>query len=223
MDILEKTVQELQSQGGQIMALPCDVTQRSQIEQAVNAISRKWGTIDILVNNAGISGRTPIDDPDDARWINILQVNLTGTYLCTKIALPHMGKDGYGRIVNLSSVLGRFGVPGYSAYCTAKHGILGLTKALALELVDKGVTVNAICPTWVDTAMARQGMQETADVLGISLEQFHSQAMAAVPLKRMASVEEVASLVLYLCSPLASSITGQAINVCGGVTAGSGG
>jgi len=99
---------------------------------------------------------------------------------------------------------------------------LGLTKALALELVSKGVTVNAICPTWVDTAMARQGMQETADVLGISLEQFRLQALAAVPLKRMAYVEEVAGLVIYLCSSLASSITGQAINVCGGVTAGSG-
>ena len=126
----------------------------------------------------------------------------------------------YGRIVNLSSVLGRFGVSGYSAYCTAKHGVLGFTKALALEVASQGITVNAICPTWVDTAMARQGIEETAAIIGISADEFRNQAIEAIPIKRMAKAEEVAGLVVFLCSDKASAITGQALNVCGGATAG---
>ena len=220
-DLLEETAGELQKAGAQVLAVPCDVTKRDDIEQGINVVVKKWGRIDILVNNAGASGRTPIDDPDDSRWYNILGVNLTGTYLCTKLVLPYMLGRGYGRIINMSSVLGRFGVPGYAAYCTAKHGVLGLTKAIALEIADKGITVNAICPTWVDTAMARQGIEEMATVIGTTPDEFRSQAIAAVPIKRMAEVDEVASLVLYLCSQAASSITGQAINVCGGATAGS--
>jgi ketoreductase len=126
----------------------------------------------------------------------------------------------YGRIVNLSSVLGRFGVSGYLAYCTAKHGVLGFTKALALEVASQGITVNAICPTWVDTAMARQGIEETAAIIGISADEFRTQAINAVPIKRMAEADEVAGLVVYLCSKEASALTGQALNVCGGATAG---
>jgi len=221
--VLDETTEELQRAGGVVMGMTGDVTRRSDVERVVATVVNEWGQIDILVNNAGASGRTPIDHPDDSRWLDILQVNLAGSYLCSKIVLPHMKGPGYGRIINMSSVLGRFGVPGYSAYCTAKHGILGFTKALALELADKGITVNAICPTWVDTAMARQGIEETASVLGMSQEEFRAQAIAAVPIKRMAEVEEIAALTVYLCSQAAASITGQAINVCGGATAGSGG
>lgn len=217
---LEETAHNLRQSGFAVLPLPCDVTQRSDVERVVRSVVREWGKIDILVNNAGMSGRTPMDEADDSRWMNILAVNLTGAYLCSKIVLPHMKGHAYGRIINLSSVLGRFGVPGYAAYCTAKHGILGFTKALALEVASQGITVNAICPTWVDTAMAQQGIKETATVLGVTPEEFAKQAIAAVPIKRMAKVEEVADLVVYLCSRSAASITGQAINVCGGATAG---
>ncbi len=220
---LEETVGELKALGASAMGVTADVTNRQDLERVVSAIVAEWGQIDILVNNAGVSGRTPIDDPDDSRWSNIIQVNLTGSYLCSKIVLPHMKGPGYGRIINLSSVLGRFGVPGYAAYCTAKHGIIGFTKAIALEVAHRGITVNAVCPTWVDTAMARQGIEETAAVLGMSIEDFRTQAIAAVPIKRMAKVDEIASTVLFLCSPMAAAISGQAINVCGGATAGSGG
>lgn len=218
---LEETAQLILQNQGHVMALPADVSQRSDVEKMVARVIKEWGQIDILVNNAGGSGRTPLDYPDDSRWMEILQVNLTGAYLCTKIILPHMRGPGYGRIINVSSVLGRFGVLGYSAYCTAKHGILGFTKAVALELAGRGITVNAICPTWVDTAMAQQGIEETAAVLDMSPEEFRTQAVGAVPIGRMAEVSEVAALVVYLCSSAASSITGQAINVCGGATAGS--
>lgn len=222
-DILVETAARIQEKGGKVLALPADVTRQQDIEIFVQHVVAQWGRVDILVNNAGASGRTPIDNPDDQRWDHILNVNLTGSYVCTKIVFPHMKGRGYGRIVNMSSVLGRFGVPGYLAYCTAKHGILGFTKSLALEVAELGITVNAVCPTWVDTAMARQGIEETAARLGMPPEKFREQAIAAIPIKRMASVEEVASLVVYLCSPEAAAITGQAINVCGGATAGAAG
>jgi 3-hydroxybutyrate dehydrogenase len=131
--------------------------------------------------------------------------------------------DGqHGRIINMSSVLGRFGVPGYAAYCTAKHGILGFTKALALEVAPRGITVNAICPTWVDTAMARQGIEETAAVIGITPEEFRKQAVRAIPIGRMVEASEVAALAVFLASPKAAGITGEAINIAGGATAGAG-
>jgi NAD(P)-dependent dehydrogenase (short-subunit alcohol dehydrogenase family) len=220
LEKLECTAQELIKAGAEVLALPCDVTQRADVERTVQAVVQHFGRLDILVNNAGASGRTPIQDSDDAKWQNIIQVNLTGSYFCSKLAVPHMLKYRYGRIINVSSVLGRFGVAGYLAYCTAKHGIIGFTKALALELASLGITVNAICPTWVDTAMARQGMEETAGILGISPEEFREMAISAVPIKRMAEAEEVASAVVYLCSKTAGAMTGQALNVCGGATAG---
>lgn len=220
LDELERTARELTKAGAEVVPFQCDVTHRSDVERTINAVVENFGRLDILVNNAGAAGRTPIQDPDDSKWEHIIQVNLTGSYLCSKLAVPHMLKHHFGRIVNVSSVLGRFGVAGYLAYCTAKHGILGFTKALALELASQGITVNAICPTWVDTAMARQGIDETAAILGISSEEFREMAIGAVPIKRMADAEEVASAVVYLCSKAASAITGQAINICGGATAG---
>ncbi|MCA9457766.1 MAG: SDR family oxidoreductase [Nitrospiraceae bacterium] len=217
---LEGTADDLVQAGGDVLSIPCDVTRRVDVEHTMKRVIQKFGRLDILVNNAGASGQTSIHDPDDSKWQNILQVNLTGSYLVSKLAIPHMLPHHYGRIVNISSVLGRFGVAGYLAYCTAKHGILGFTKALALEVASQGITVNAICPTWVDTAMARKGIEETAASLGVSPDEFRESAISMIPIKRMAEAEEVASLVLYLCSHAASAITGQALNVCGGTTAG---
>ena len=217
---LEGTADDLVQAGGDVLSIPCDVTRRVDVERTMKRVIQKFGRLDILVNNAGASGQTSIHDPDDSKWQNILQVNLTGSYLVSKLAIPHMLPHHYGRIVNISSVLGRFGVAGYLAYCAAKHGILGFTKALALEVASQGITVNAICPTWVDTAMARRGIEETAASLGVSPDEFRKTAISMVPIKRMAEAEEVAGVLLYLCSRAASAITGQALNVCGGTTAG---
>lgn len=219
-EALEATSGEIAAMGAEALVFPCDITRKEEILEMVQQVIRSYGRLDILVNNAGRSGRTPIDDPDDSRWRDIIEVNLTGTYLCSKAVLPHMIQRGYGRIVNISSVLGRFGVSGYAAYCTAKHGLLGFTKSLALEVADRGVTVNAICPTWVDTAMARLGIEETAAVLGMTPATFREQAVRAIPMKRMAEADEIAALAVFLCGPGANAITGQAINVCGGTTAG---
>ena len=209
--------------GHEVLAIQTDVTDPSSVHAVVDGVVSRYGRLDILVNNAGTSGQTPITDPDDTGWHAILATNLTGTYLCSKQVLRQMRDGEHGRIINLSSVLGRFGVPGYAAYCAAKHGIIGFTKALALEVAARGITVNAICPTWVDTDMARQGMTETASVLGITVEEFRRQAIKGIPIQRMVEAAEVGNLAVYLASPQAGGITGQAVNICGGATAGAGG
>jgi NAD(P)-dependent dehydrogenase (short-subunit alcohol dehydrogenase family) len=216
---LEAGAKAAEAPDDDLMTIQLDVTDRDGVSRAVESVVARYGHLDILVNNAGISGRTPMNDPDDTRWRQILETNLTGSYLCSKQVLRVMRDGQHGRIINLSSVLGRFGVPGYTAYCTAKHGILGFTKALALEVAARGITVNAICPTWVDTPMARQGITETAAVLHLSPEEFRRQAVQAIPIHRMVEASEVAQLAVYLASPAADGITGQALNICGGVTA----
>jgi len=217
IDVLEEAAADMNRGEGRAIALRCDVTERAEIEGAMAELGRTWGKLDILVNNAGISGRTPVDDPSDERWRLILATNLTGSYLVTKASLDLM-HSGRGRVINISSVLGRFGVPGYAAYCASKHGLIGLTRALALELAPRHITVNAICPGWVSTDMAESGMRETAEAEGIPQDAFREKAIGKVPLRRFIEPREVAALVLYLASSHASAITGQAYNLCGGQT-----
>jgi ketoreductase len=195
-----------------------DIRKKEQVQSGVAAVIETWGPIDILVNNGGISGINPIDDPDDSRWRDIVETNLTGTYLVTKEVLKFMRNHAGGRIVNVSSVLGKFGVPGYSAYCATKHGVIGFTRALALEVVGRGITVNAICPGWVESEMARLGIEESAARERITPAEFKKRAVEAVPIGRFLDADEVAELALYLVSDKARGITGQAINICGGQT-----
>ena len=201
-----------------LLPIEMDIRRKEQVQRGVAKILEAWGPIDILVNNAGISGLNRIDDPDDSRWRDIVETNLTGTYLVTKEVLRFMKSHANGRIINVSSVLGKFGVPGYSAYCATKHGMIGFTRALALEVVARGITVNAICPGWVETEMARLGISESAANQGITVEEFMQQAVQAVPIRRFIDAGEVAHLALYLASDKAGGITGQAINICGGQT-----
>jgi ketoreductase len=200
------------------LTIQMDVTRKENIQRAIAAVVAQWGAIHVVVNNAGISGLSFIDDPDDARWYEIMNTNLNGMYLVTKEALKRMPNYSGGRVINISSVLGKFGVPGYTAYCTTKHGMIGFTRALALEVVDRGITVNTICPGWVDTEMATQGINESAAFKGITPEEFREQAVAGVPIKRFLEASEVAELACYLASDMAQGITGQAINICGGQT-----
>ncbi|HTM07618.1 MAG TPA: SDR family NAD(P)-dependent oxidoreductase [Verrucomicrobiae bacterium] len=203
---------------GSFIAIEMDVRNKAQVQTGVGKISERLGPIDILINNAGVSGLTTMDDPEDGRWRDIIETNLTGSYLVTKEVLKFMKNNTHGRIINVSSVLGKFGVPGYAAYCSAKHGIIGFTRAVALEVVGRGITVNAICPGWVETDMARQGIEESAAFEGITAEAFRKRAVEMVPIKRFLDADEIAGLVLYLVSKKASGITGQAINICGGQT-----
>ena len=147
-----------------------------------------------------------------------LDTNLDGVYFCTREAVRRM-VDG-GRVINISSVLGKFGVPGYTAYCASKHGVIGFTKALALELASRNVTVNAICPGWVETDMAREGMENMAEAMGTTYEEARKQALAQVPMGRIIQPEEVGELVVYLAGPATTAMTGQAVSLCGGATMG---
>ncbi len=217
---LAATAREMGAVGAEALALPADVAQRPQVESAIGELTQCWGRLDILVNNAGTSGMTPLSGGAevDRLWHQILATNLTGMYYVTRAALPHMPDHAHGRIINISSVLGKFGVAGYAAYCTSKHGVIGFTRALAPELAPRGITVNAICPGWVDTAMARQGIAEVSAAREVSAEEFRRQALEMVPLKRMIEGAEVAALATYLASEAAAALTGQAINICGGAT-----
>lgn len=211
-----KAADEISPGGGRVLAFRADVTDRGHVRTLLREIAARWGQIHILVNNAGINARIPIDSEDEARWLEVLTVTLVGTYYVTRETLRVMPSHDGGRIINMSSVLGRFGVPAYTAYCTAKHGILGFTRALALEVVGRGITVNAICPGWVETDMADLGMGETAAALGMTKEAFRKQALDAVPIRRILQPEEIAALAVYLASGAASGMTGQTINLCGG-------
>ncbi|HET8997884.1 MAG TPA: SDR family NAD(P)-dependent oxidoreductase [Acetobacteraceae bacterium] len=184
----------------------CDVTDPASVAALFAALDR----LDVLVNNAGLAGANRLD-ADDALWHAIIASNLHGTYHCCKAALPLL-PDGTGRIVNIASVLGLRGVPDQTAYCAAKHGVVGFTRALALALAPRGITVNALCPGWVDTGMAQRRFAE----LGITAE----QAAQGVPTGRIVTPEEVAAAVAWLIRPEAGSVTGLALPLDGGALAG---
>jgi NAD(P)-dependent dehydrogenase (short-subunit alcohol dehydrogenase family) len=180
----------------------CDVTDA----MSVRALFAGQRRVDALVNCAGLAGVNTLED-DDALWHAIVAANLHGTYYCCKAALPLL-PDGSGRIVNIASVLGLRGVADQTAYCAAKHGVVGFTRALSLALAPRGITVNAICPGWVDTEMAQQRFRE----LGISSE----AAAASVPTGHIVTTAEVADAVAWLLRPEARSITGHALPIDGG-------
>jgi NAD(P)-dependent dehydrogenase (short-subunit alcohol dehydrogenase family) len=180
----------------------CDVADATAVRQVFAPLDR----VDALVNCAGIAGANTLDG-DDALWHAIIDSNLHGTYHCCKAVLPLL-PDGTGRIVNVASVLGLRGVPDQTAYCAAKHAVVGFTRALALSLAPRGITVNALCPGWVDTEMAAQRYAE----LGITA----AQAAAGVPTGRIASPQEIADSVAWLLRPEARGITGHALPIDGG-------
>jgi NAD(P)-dependent dehydrogenase (short-subunit alcohol dehydrogenase family) len=188
----------------------CDVSQRDAVRDSIAAVVRELDSIDVLVNSAGLAGSNPLDaESDDALWHRLIDVNLHGTYYLTKYAFPHI-PDG-GRIINLGSVLSHKGVADQTAYSAAKHAVLGFTRAFARHAAPRGVTVNAVCPGWVRTDMARSRWQ--------ALDIDENEAASSVPLGRIVEPAEVASLVHFLASDEAGAITGQAFNIDGGTLA----
>jgi ketoreductase len=215
---IERAAAELNKLNRMVLPVQMDLRKKDDVRRAVAEVVSKFGAVHILVNNAGISGLSLMSDEDDSKWHDIIDTNLNGMYLITKEVLRQIPDHSGGRIINISSVLGKFGVPGYTAYCTTKHGMIGFSRALALEVVQRGITVNTICPGWVDTEMATLGINETAALQGISADEFKAQAVAAVPIRRFLDADEIADLVTYIASDAARGITGQAINICGGQT-----
>ncbi len=189
----------------------CDIAQKPQVIATIRELNKKKITLFGLINNAGVAGANSLSlEDDDSTWEDIIATNVHGTYYMSKYALSLFAKNG-GSIVNIASVLSHFGAADQTAYTTAKHGTLGFTRALAKYLAPRSITVNAICPGWVDTKMADKRQKE----LGMSW----NQLLAAVPLKRKIKPEEVAYLAAFLMSVQARGITGQAYNLDGGVTA----
>jgi NAD(P)-dependent dehydrogenase (short-subunit alcohol dehydrogenase family) len=190
------------------LALECDVKNADQVKRCVTSIIERFGRLDVVINNAGLAGTNSLDPADDdSFWHEVMGVNLHGTYYVCKQALPHL-PDGRGRIVNISSVLGLKGVGDQTAYTTAKHGVIGFTRALAQFAAPRRITANAICPGWTRTAMAEGRMRE------IGLDE--AALGRSVPLGRMLEPDEVAEFAFYLASESAGGITGQALVIDGG-------
>lgn len=191
-----------------------DVTDSAAVNRVVDEVART--RLDIVVNNAGLAERDTVSHGSDEWWDRVLRVNLTGSFYVCRAAIRHL-KSG-GRVVNVGSVLSLFGAGDSAAYTAAKHGLLGLTRALASEVAAKGITVNAVCPGWVDTDMAQSGFESIARTAGIAVDEARKQATARVPLGRILEPAEVAKLVVFLCLDEARGIHGQAIRIDGGAT-----
>ena len=192
-----------------------DVSDRAEVDKVVAEAVEAFGGLDLVINNAGRGERTPIDAISDEDWHGMISVNLDGPMFVTRAALPHIPKGG--QIINVSSVLGKVGSAYSSAYCASKFGLIGFTKALALELAGRGIQVNAVCPGWVATEMAESGIVLEAEKLGIPTSTLRMKLMMDVPQRRFLESEEIAHLMAYLATPGARGITGQAISICGGL------
>jgi NAD(P)-dependent dehydrogenase (short-subunit alcohol dehydrogenase family) len=212
--LCQRIASDILRRGGEAIGIGCDVTLAVSVSNAIAGVVSRWGHIDVLVNNAGLGGPTPIDDPDDSRWNSIIGTNLTAAFRVTREAAPFLTSGA--RVINMSSVLGRFGVAGMGAYCASKHGIIGLTRALALELAPRQITVNAICPGWVESEMAREGFRRIGRHSGKSEEEGRQAAAKMAALGRVLDSSEVAGLAAYLASDEARSMTGQALVIDGG-------
>ncbi len=197
-----------------------DMSNPAAIRDMVERVGRSFGPIDILVNNAGIQHVAPVEDFPPEKWDAILAINLSAAFHAIRATLPEMKRRGFGRIVNIASAHGLIASPFKSAYVAAKHGMVGLTKVVALEAAAHGVTCNAVCPGYVWTPLVEKQVEGQAKAHGISRDEvIRTVFLAEQPTGRFASIEEVAATVLFLCSPGAASITGIALPVDGGWTA----
>jgi len=207
---------EVAALGVASVALPCDVSRVEDVREMFRQARAALGGVDILVNGAGIAPSAPLVKTSDELWHAALETNLSGAFYCLREALPEMAQRGWGRAVNLASIAGKTGNPYIAAYSASKHGLLGLTKVAALEMAEHGVTVNAVCPGYVDTPMTDAGVARMAEKTGRPAAEIRRRIEDMSPQKRLVTSEEVSALVLFLCGDAARGITGQALSVDGG-------
>src|SRR5687768_15264060 len=215
---VEEVASEIQGEFG-VEAAPfvVDVSDAAAVKTLFGDVVKKFGRgADILVNNAGIAESAALHKTDDELWRRHIEVNLSGTFYFMRAAVPSMVQKGWGRVINIASIAGKTGAPYIAAYSASKHGIVGLTRSVALEVANKGVTVNAICPGYVDTEMTTRGIENITARTGKSADDALAAIKRMSPQNRLVTAEEVASLALLLASEDGRGITGQAINVDGG-------
>lgn len=210
---LHQLADELAASGSDVLAIACDVTDRDSVTRAVAQIEQRLGPIDVLVNNAGDAASAPFDSMDDDLWDRMLAVNLTGTYNCMRAVVPSMFTRGRGRVINIASVAAKVGFAYTAAYVASKHGVLGLTRAVAVEAATRGVTVNAICPGWMNTDMTSRSIERIVATTGRSYEDARRTLEYMNPQRRLVEPEEVAAIAAFLASPEAAGINGQDITI----------
>jgi NAD(P)-dependent dehydrogenase (short-subunit alcohol dehydrogenase family) len=197
-------------------AVSVDVANETSVAAAFDAARARFGPIDILVNNAGVTPSAPLHKMDLSMWNQVLAINLTGTFLCSRAAITDMYDNGWGRIVNVASIAGLQGGAYITAYCASKHGMVGLTRALAKEAAKKNVTVNAVCPGYVDTDIVARAAENISAKTKLSEDEARASLYAGNPQGRLISPEEVASAISWLCSAGAASTNGAALPISGG-------
>ena len=218
----DKLIQEtdaLKSQGYDCMPIKVNVTDEQAVKAMINQTVEQYGRLDILFNNAGLQHVESIESFPTEKFRQMIDIMLTGSFIGTKYALPNMKQQQSGRILNMASINGVIGFAGKAAYNSAKHGIIGLTKVTALETATEGITVNAICPGYIDTPLVRNQMDDLAKERGVAVEQVLEDVLyPLIPQKRLLDIKDIADYALFLCSDSAKSVTGQAILIDGGYT-----
>src|SRR5213079_1221706 len=214
---IAEVAREVLQLGVDSLAIECDVGNSTSVNDAFDRFRKHFGRgPDILVNNAGIAETAPFIKTDEAMWERHVNTNLGGTFRCTQAALLEMVGRKWGRVINIASIAGKVGAPYISAYAASKHGVIGLTRSLALELAAKGITVNAICPGYVDTEMTSRGIENIVEKTGKSAAEALKAIKESSPQNRLITPEEVAEVAVLLASQEGRGINGQAINVDGG-------
>jgi NAD(P)-dependent dehydrogenase (short-subunit alcohol dehydrogenase family) len=213
---LAQTVDAIRATGRRSMAVVCDVAERRQVDSMLATVRQTLGEPLILVNNAGIAASAKVTDTTDELWDRILRTNATGAFYCTRAVLPAMLQAGWGRIVNMASVASKVGGAYISAYAASKHALLGLTRAVAAEVATRGITVNAVCPGYVDTAMTDESTATIASKTKRSPAEARKILEHFSPQDRLMTADEVAALATFLCTEAASGINGQGIVLDGG-------
>lgn len=219
-EAVQKAADELKTQGFDCMGIKCDVTKEEEIKAAIDQAVETFGSLDVLINNAGMQYVSPIEEFPTEKYELLINIMLIAPFVATKHAFPIMKKQGAGRIINMASINGLVGFAGKAAYNSAKHGVIGLTKVAALEGAEHGITVNAMCPGYVDTPLVRNQLADLAKTRNVSLESVLEEVIyPLVPQKRLLSVQEISDYTMFLASDKARGITGQAAVLDGGYTA----